>query len=216
MEQQPSILYRDESLLVVSKPAGVLSEHNAKVKAPSITEILAGQGLLAKAVHRLDMEVTGCLLLALDEPTRAALEEAFRQRQVHKVYWALARGRLERDQGQIHFPLLEEGPSVRVSARGKSALTRYRVLARFARVTELELEPVTGRRNQLRVHLEHLGHPLVGERKYAQGKDDPLRAKRVALHARRIEFIHPRTGTRLAIEAPLAEDLLQLKMRAAE
>ena len=214
MEQNLGILYRDESLLIASKPAGVLSQPNAKLRATSVTEILSQQGIRAQAAHRLDLEVSGCLLLALDEATLAALEGAFRERQVHKTYWALARGRLERMQGQIQFPLLAEGPTVRVSARGQRALTRYRVLASFAQVSELELEPVTGRRNQLRVHLAHLGHALVGERKYAQGKDDPLRAKRLALHAMRIELTHPHTGARLVVEAPLDEELQQLRRRA--
>jgi RluA family pseudouridine synthase len=200
---------------VVDKPAGLLSVGDERARRDGVAELLAEQGLRARAVHRLDREVSGCLVLALDEAAREALEQAFRDRRVHKRYWALARGAPAKQSGEIHFPLLEEGPRVRVSARGQAALTRYRVLQRFARATELELEPVTGRRNQLRVHLAHSGQPLIGERKYAQGKQDPLRASRLALHAWRVAFEHPLTGEELEVRSPLPEALERLRQRAA-
>ncbi len=215
MPAKLEILHGDDGLVVVDKPAGVLSVADGRAQARSVPEWLAEQGVRARPVHRLDREVSGCLLLALDEATAERLEQQFRARQVHKTYWALARGALARDSGEFRAPLLEEGPHVRVSARGKPALTRYRVVERFARATELHLEPESGRRNQLRVHLAHAGHALVGERKYAQGKDDPLRGARLALHALRLAFVHPWSGASLELESPLPPALVELRQRAA-
>jgi RluA family pseudouridine synthase len=201
------ILFSDEHLAVVDKPAGLLS-------VPDLARALSAQGLAAEPVHRLDREVSGCLLVTQDEETRAALEDAFRERRVAKTYWALVRGTPRRMQGEIKYPLLHEGRHARVSARGQAALTRYRVLRRLAcergEVSECEIELVTGRYNQIRVHFAHDGHALVGERKYARGADDPLGAKRLALHAWRLAFDHPRSGARIAVEAPLPADLLLL------
>ena len=210
-----SILHRDEHLIVVDKPAGVLSVPAARGEV-SLLELLEQQGIRALPVHRLDREVSGVIVLALEESVRAALEALFRRRAVHKTYWALASGWLEPPQGQLHFPILEEPGGARVSARGKPARTLYLTLERHPRTSELELELLTGRKNQLRVHLAHAGHPLVGERKYARGRDsaERLRSRRVALHAWRIGCAHPVSGRELALEAPLPPDLLELRERA--
>jgi len=213
------ILFVDEHLAVVHKPAGLLS-------VPDLGRVLRAEGLAAEPVHRLDREVSGCLIVARDEETRAALERAFREREITKVYWALVRGTPRRLVGEIKYPLLHDGRHARVSARGQAASTRYRVLRRLAvdggeggvggegdKVCECEIELVTGRYNQIRVHFAHDGHPLVGERKYARGADDPLGAKRLALHAWRVGFEHPRTGARLELEAPLPEELQALLAR---
>jgi 23S rRNA-/tRNA-specific pseudouridylate synthase len=167
-------------------------------------------------VHRLDREVSGALLLALDEEALEALQGLFRAREVRKTYWGMAAGPLEPPEGQLAFPILEEPGGSRVSARGKPARTRYRTLARHAAACELELELLTGRKNQIRVHLAHAGHPLIGERKYARGRDAPLalRSRRVALHAWRLSFTTPWDGKKVDVEAPLPEDLEDLRRRA--
>ena len=210
-----SILHRDEHLLVADKPAGILSVPGARGES-SLLELLEEQGIHALPVHRLDREVSGAILLALDDQARLALEELFRTRALQKTYWALASGWLEPPQGRLHFPILEEPGGARVSARGKPAQTLYRTLERHARTSELELELLTGRKNQIRVHLAHAGHALVGERKYARGRDsaERLRSRRVALHAWRIAFAHPFLGRELAIEVPLPADLVELSDRA--
>ena len=203
-------------MLVVVKPAGVLSVPDSGAEARSVPELLAEQGLHALPVHRLDRDVSGVLLLARDEATRAVLQDQFRAGSVRKFYWGMASGALEPAAGELSFPILEEPQGARVSARGKPARTRYRTLARFARSSELELELLTGRKNQIRVHLAHAGHALVGERKYARGRDAvlPLRSRRVALHAWRLACTHPADGRKLLFEAPLPEDLLELRARA--
>jgi len=211
------LLHRDERCVVVDKPAGLLSVPDASVGERSVPELLVAQGLAARSVHRLDREVSGVLLLALDDEALAALQDLFRARAVEKLYWGMAAGRLEPAQGQLAFPILEEPGGARVSARGKPARTRYRTLASHALASELELELLTGRKNQIRVHLAHAGHALVGERKYARGRDAPLplRSRRVALHAARLAFETPWTGKKLVIEAPLPADLVELRARAS-
>lgn len=204
-----TILHLDAQLVVVDKPAGVLS-------VPELPELLARAGLRALPVHRLDREVSGALLLALDEATRAALEALFRERAVKKTYWALAQGRVRPEQGAWHFPILEEGAHARVSALGLKSETRYRTLEALPGGSVLEIELVTGRRNQIRLHAAHAGFPLAGERKYARGKEATLRfrSRRVALHAWRLEFAHPRTGKAVRVEAPLPADLRELLDRS--
>lgn len=211
------ILFEDEHILVVDKPAGLLSVETGGAPGQSLPEALAGQGIEAIPVHRLDREVSGCVLLARTDAARDALEEMFRARELTKTYWALAQGRVQPAQGAFHFPILEEGPAARVSALGKKSETRYRTLAAFRSSTEVEIDLVTGRKNQIRVHFAHAGFPLVGERKYARGKDSPvhIKSRRVALHAWRLAFPHPITRAKIAVEAPLPADLLDARRSAS-
>jgi 23S rRNA-/tRNA-specific pseudouridylate synthase len=135
---------------------------------------------------------------------------------VKKTYWALAQGRVRPEQGAWQFPILEEGAHARVSALGLKSNTRYRTLEALPGASVLEIDLVTGRRNQIRLHAAHAGFPLAGERKYARGKDATLRfrSRRVALHAWRLEFVHPSTGSSVRVEAPLPSDLRELLERA--
>src|SRR6185503_10314710 len=185
------ILFQDDRIVVVDKPAGVASVPDPGAPGRSVPELLAAEGTAAEPVHRLDREVSGVLLLALDAAAVQPLQDLFRAREVDKIYWGMASGHLEPPAGELSFPILGEGPTARVSARGKPARTRYRTLERHALASELELVLLTGRKNQIRVHLAHAGHPLVGERKYGRGRDAvlPFRSRRVALHAWRLAFL---------------------------
>jgi RluA family pseudouridine synthase len=205
------ILFEDEHLVVVSKPAGMLS-------VPGVQRRLREHGLAVEAVHRLDRDVSGALLLARSPMVRERMEAQFRERRVRKIYWALACGTVAPAEGSLRFPVLEEHGYARVSALGRPAETRYRTIQRHSTTSEVEVEPVTGRYNQIRVHFAHAGFPIVGERKYARGKDSSLRlrSRRIALHALRIELIHPIRGTQLRVEAPLASDLDELRRSASE
>jgi len=213
-----TVLHQEDRLLIVDKPAGLASVTDPRAPGRSVPEWLAEQGLESLPVHRLDREVSGALLLARDPEALHALQELFRARAVDKVYWGMAAGQLEPMAGELSFPILDDPGGARVSALGKPARTRYRTLERHARASELELLLLTGRKNQIRVHLAHAGHPLVGERKYGRGKDAvlPFRSRRVALHAWRLAFEDPWSGKKLAIEAPLPADLLELRERARE
>lgn len=208
------IVLADDRLLVAHKPAGLLSVSGAG-EGRSLEDALAEQGVSARAVHRLDRDVSGCVLCARDEEARGALEKMFRERTLLKTYWALAQGRVEPERGEWKDPILEERGFARVSARGKPSRTRYRTLERHRRVTELEIDLITGRYNQIRVHAAHAGNPLVGERKYAEGKRDPLRGARLALHALQLEFVQPFTGERVVARAPLPLELERLREAAA-
>lgn len=205
------ILFEDPHLLVVHKPSGLLSVPTPGAEGPTVLDALREQGRKVFPVHRLDREVSGVLLLARDAETRTALEGLFRERALRKLYWALALNGPDRDEGAITFPILEEGAQARVSALGKPSRTLYRVNARNAGVAELEIELVTGRYNQIRLHFAHSGWPLVGDRKYGKFREDPFRFQRVALHAHALELPHPITGEPLVVEAPLPPDLAELR-----
>jgi RluA family pseudouridine synthase len=210
------VLHEDEDVIVVSKPSGLLSVPTPGAAGRTLAGVLAAQGrggLLP--VHRLDRDVSGLVVLAKHEAARAALENLFRGRAVKKLYWALVRGRMRPEAGSFEEPILDEGATARVDPRGKPATTRWRVLAHHRATSVVEIELVTGRYNQIRLHFAHHDQALVGERKYARGKDDPLRAKRVALHAWKLAFPHPLRGHRIEVEAPLPDDLVEL-LSAAE
>ncbi len=217
MDAEVRLLYVDEHLLVADKPAGKLSVPAPGVAARSLLDDLRAAKLQPLAVHRLDRETSGAILFARDPATRAALEGMFRARELEKTYWAMAAGRFRAEEGRFSFRILEQGGRAVVSTRGQEAETLWRVLVAHPAATELELDLLTGRMNQIRVHCAHAGHPLIGERKYARGKSSPLplRSRRVALHAWRLNFAHPHSGAQLSIEAPLPEDLLELRVRAS-
>ena len=211
------VLHADAQVLVVHKPAGLLSVPTPNAEGDDLVAALARQGLPALAVHRLDREVSGAVLLARDGAVRDQLEDLFRAHAVKKTYWALAQGRFQRASGVYKWPILDDGPNARVSAIGKPSETRWTVLANHPRATELEIDLVTGRRNQIRLHCAHAGHPLVGERKYAMGRDAVvhIKSRRVALHAWHLEFPHPATQALVSVECPLPEDLLEVRETAA-
>lgn len=212
--QELTILARTARWLVLDKPAGVASVPGGGAEHDLI-ELCARQGLAVLPVHRLDRDTSGAILYALDREARERFEALFRERDVAKTYWALALGRVAPPVGAWKFPLLEERGFTRVSALGKKSETRYRTLAEHGPATELEVELITGRMNQIRVHAAHAGFPLAGERKYARGGDDPSKARRVALHAWRVAFVDPFTGDEVRVEAPLAADLVELRERLA-
>jgi len=211
------VLHEDGQVLVVHKPPGLLSVPTPNAEGDDLVAALARQGAPVIAVHRLDREVSGAVLFARDATTRDTLEQAFRAHAVKKTYWALAQGRFQRASGVYKWPILEDGPNARVSAVGKPSETRWTVLAGHAHATELEIDLVTGRRNQIRLHCAHAGHPLVGERKYALGRDGTvhIKSRRVALHSWHLEFPHPATQALVSVECPLPEDLLEVRAAAA-
>ena len=150
------------------------------------------------AVHRLDMDTSGLLVVARNAETHSALSRQFRDRQVDKRYRAIVAGLIGSDSGEIDLPLICDWPNrprqMVDHAIGKPSLTRYRVVARHpaSDCTEVDLEPVTGRSHQLRVHMAALGHPILGDDLYAGAAYE--RAPRLLLHASWIAFAHPRHG----------------------
>lgn len=203
------ILYVDEALLVVDKPAGLLSVPGRGVdKADCLISRLQARFADALAVHRLDMSTSGLLLVARGAGMHSALSRLFRERQVDKRYLAEVEGCLETTAGEIELPLICDWPNrprQKVDFEtGKYSLTRYKLISmdRDRNTSRVELEPVTGRSHQLRVHLAALGHPILGDELYGNGK--PEAGERLHLHATDLAFVHPLSGENLQFhcEAP--------------
>src|SRR5215213_8154083 len=226
------IVYEDETLVVVNKPAGLVVHPAAGTPSGTLANALAyhfqqlpggGTGLRPGIVHRLDRDTSGLLVVAKTEAALEHLSDQFRERTVIKSYVALVHGRVLTDSGRIDQPLARD-PSNRtrmaVVRGGRNALTLYRVRRTFARFTLLDVELKTGRTHQIRVHLAWLKHPVVGDETYGGGRDntiqDPrLRARlrslnRHFLHAEKLGFKHPTTGEFVKFESALPQELSNL------
>ena len=208
LDQPLPVLYEDEWLIAVHKPAGllsvpgrygdrqdsVLSRLRLQCDRPEIANNLT-------TVHRLDQETSGILLLAKDIATHRHLIQQFQQRRVDKVYEAVLAGILEPDRGVIDLPLWadpNDRPYQKVDPRGKPSTTRFKVLNRTADRTRLEFFPRTGRTHQLRVHAAAgLGMPILGDRLYGCSAT----ATRLHLHAKAIGFEHPHSGQEIQLQA---------------
>lgn len=192
----PEVVYEDENVLVVNKPAGLLSEFKGEY-CPEAT--LADYGLI---VHRLDRDTSGVIILAKNEETQSMLRRQFQERKTHKTYFAVVSGRLKLDGARIDLPMmrdLKRPTTFRVDANGKPAETFYRVLKTDGVHSLVELRPTTGRTHQLRVHMKYLGHPILGDPVYGEEKAD-----RLYLHAGRLEITLP-GGVRKVFEVPMPE-----------
>jgi len=185
---------------VVNKPAGLLCvPGRGEEKQDCLIRRVQLEFPEALVVHRLDMATSGLLILARNQAAQASLSRQFQLRQVKKRYIAVVNGLLTQDSGEINLPLLADWPNRPLQKvdidRGKSALTYFRVLYRNAHdnCSALELSPVTGRTHQLRVHMQSIGHPILGDRLY----DDVDRASqftRLYLHASELQITHPFSG----------------------
>lgn len=204
---EPFLVHLDDQLLVLDKPAGLLSQPGRGVHLHDslATRARAAYGD-ALIVHRLDMATSGLMVLARGAPAHAALSRAFRERRVHKRYVAVVQGLVVADAGEIDAPLAADWPRrplQKVDAQhGKPSRTLYQVLARDPQrgVTRLSLTPVTGRSHQLRVHLQALGHPILGDPLYG-GEQAQAAAPRLLLHATDLAFQHPADGRDLAFHS---------------
>ena len=197
----------DAHCIVAVKPSGLLSvpgrgEHGQDCLAAHV-QAEFGDALV---VHRLDMSTSGLMLFARGAAAQRALSAAFAARAVHKRYVAIVHGRVGDERGEITLPLLADWPN-RPKQKvdrdtGKPSLTRWRVLAfdTARHATRLELEPVTGRAHQLRVHLVAIGHPILGDALYAP-PEVLARADRLLLHASSLRFAHPATGESIVLES---------------
>ncbi len=211
-----TIIYQDGDIIVVDKPAG-LTVHPAPghPSGTLVNALLAIAPELAEAretvrpgiVHRLDKDTSGLLVVARSDRARASLIHQLRQREIHKTYLALVQGVPEPAQGTIEAPVGRHPRNrkrMAVVAGGRDAETRYQVREVLASFALLEVEPVTGRTHQIRVHLAAMGHPVVGDGVY--GKRSPL-VGRQFLHAWRLAFELPSSGRLVEFESPLPADL---------
>ncbi|MCU0888257.1 MAG: RNA pseudouridine synthase [Rubritepida sp.] len=193
------MLHEDAAVIILDKPAG-LAVHRGPRGGPSLEDWLpllrAGKRHLPQPAHRLDTDTAGCLALGRTKPALAALGALFAEGRAEKTYWAVVLGAPAADSGVVEAPLAkvstrEAGWRMVVRAEGQRAVTAWRVLGRGDGVTALELSPRTGRTHQLRAHLAHLGHPILGDARYGGG------AGAMQLLARRLvlPLDPPRTAT---------------------
>ena len=210
------ILHEDEWLLVLDKPAGMVVHPGAGHSEGTLVNALLAHGPklsrmggAAKPglVHRLDKDTSGLMVVAKDDATHWNLSRQFAGRSVLRVYQAVVRGRMERDEGTIdapigRHPVQRKKMAVRMDSE-RDAITRYKVIKRFRNATLLELYPQTGRTHQLRVHLASIGHPILGDAEYGVAGG----FSRQALHAHRLGFVHPAIEQRVEFSSPLPRDL---------
>jgi 23S rRNA pseudouridine1911/1915/1917 synthase len=213
-------LYEDEHLLVVDKPAGLLAvpthpeardEDTALERVRDYRRHLSPRRPYVGLVHRIDRDTSGAMAFALSPDARAGLIDAFRDHRIERRYLALVAGVPRTDEGVVEAPLREAyvGGKRGVARRGeraRPALTRWRVVERFARAALLEVDLGTGRQHQVRVHLAHVGLPVLGDDVYGDKAPPPVRVRRQMLHARTIAFAHPITGEPVRALSPLPED----------
>ncbi len=218
------IIFEDDQLLVVNKPPGLVVHPGAGRPGGTLANAvlarvpqMAGVGstLRPGIVHRLDKDTSGLLMVAKTPGAYRALQSQVAARTVARNYIALVDGVLARDEGTIDAPIgrhPRHRTRMAVVPRGRTAVTRYRVRERFALHTLVEVQLVTGRTHQIRVHFAHLGYPVSGDPVY--GRTDDLGIGRQALHAFRLKFIHPASGRAVEFEAPLPADLSAAIARA--
>ncbi|MCX4029429.1 23S rRNA pseudouridine(955/2504/2580) synthase RluC [Endozoicomonas sp. SM1973] len=218
-ELEQSILYEDNQLLVLNKPAG-LAVHGGSGISYGVIEGLRKlrpdcKGL--ELVHRLDRDTSGCLLVAKRRSMLRYLHEIIRQGNIDKIYRTVVLGRWPKRRQQIAAPLRKNEPRageriVKVDPQGKQALTEFTVLEYYPEVTLVQAKPITGRTHQIRVHAQYAGHPIVGDEKYGDfAINRQLKAvgfNRLCLHAAQLSFDLP-DGTPFYVEAPLPESILQ-------
>ena len=206
---KPDVIYEDEQVVVVNNPAGLLSEAKGEY-CPERT--LADFGMVA---HRLDRDTSGVMILAKDEDTLHFLKRQFQRRTVHKTYYAVVEGRPKLEQAKIDLPLLRDmkrPTTFRVDPNGKESETFYRLLKTNGDYSLVELKPITGRTHQLRVHMQYLGHPIVGDRVYGRGDRE-----RLFLHAGELEITLPGGDRRVfRVPRPRSFDNLVVAQGSAE
>ena len=206
------VVYEDEHLLVVNKPAGLVVHPGAGNRTGTLVNALLGRGISGGddpsrpgVVHRLDRDTSGLMVLAKGEPAYGRLVEMMSAREVRRVYRAVVVGEGLPETGTIDSPVGRDpdNPTLMAAGIGKTAVTHFEVLREAAGYTMLRVRLETGRTHQIRVHLSAIGHPVYGDPLYGV----PVPARRLWLHAERLSFRHPVTEEDLDFEAPIPEDL---------
>jgi 23S rRNA pseudouridine1911/1915/1917 synthase len=210
------ILFEDKWLIVVNKAAGMVVHPGAGHSTGTLVSALlhhgsglstAGGDLRPGIVHRLDKETSGCLVVAKTDEVHAALAAQFEERSISKVYLAAVAGRLRKPSGRVDAPIgrhavHRQKMAILPEGRGREALTEYRMLAMHEGVSLVECKPRTGRTHQIRVHLKHLGCPVLGDPVYGRREH----YSRHLLHAWKLSFRHPKTGAPVSAVAPPPAD----------
>jgi len=201
----PAVVFEDEWLLIVDKPAGLLVIPTPKKEIHTLTNILNQEfkkenlSYRAHPCHRIDRDTSGLIIYAKGKSTQKKMMDKFKNREIKKTYIAFLRGVLTKSHGEI-----------RNAIEGRSALTRYRVVERRKGFTIVEVMPQTGRKNQIRIHFKRMGNPILGETRFAFRRDFKIKAKRLCLHAKTLEFMHPITGKNVRADSELPDKLKEL------
>jgi len=218
------VLFEDSDIIVVNKPAGLVVHPAAGNYEHTLVNALlhhcrgelAGIGGVERPgiVHRLDKGTSGCIVVAKTDFAHKALVAQFKSREVKKIYRAVCWGKFARPSGRIETVIgRSERDRKKMSAsasRGRPAVTDYRVLKQFTDFALVELHIHTGRTHQIRVHMAHISHPVVGDATYGRARTTNISVARPLLHAYKLGFAHPRSGKLMEFTAPVPEDMLKV------
>jgi len=227
---EPKIIFQDNYILVLDKPAGMVVNRDKTVKGKTIQDWLMANGewRMAKSrlyrsgiVHRLDKETSGLLLIAKTKNAFENLQRQFKERKVKKKYLTLLRGKLEPKQGEIVLPISrtrKNREKFGVFPEGKKARTKYKILRYLKKFSLVEVELLTGRTHQIRVHFSFLGYPITADLKYGgkRAKEDRLFCPRMFLHAFRLGFYHPKNKNFCEFVSPLPSELENAILKICE
>lgn len=216
------ILYEDSDIIVINKPRGMVVHPAAGVTTGTLVNALLAHcddlsginGVIRPGiVHRLDKDTSGVMVAAKNDAAHINLSEQIKNKTAKRVYWAIVFGNIKESSGTINGDI-GRNPNDRqkmaiVTANGKPATTKFKVLERFGQYTLIECRLLTGRTHQIRVHMTSIGHPLVGDPKYGRGKS-PFKIQGQALHSLNLTLVHPKTGEEMIFEAPLPEDMKKI------
>ncbi len=211
------VIYEDDDIIVVNKPKGmVVHPANGNPDGTLVNAIMAickdslsgiGGEIRPGIVHRLDKDTSGLLIVAKNDKAHVNMSEQIKNHEVKKTYIALVRGIVKENEATIDMPIgrsNSDRKKMAVTKNGRNAITHIKVLKRYDKYTLLQVNIETGRTHQIRVHLSHIGYPIVGDYTYSNGKNE-FGVIGQCLHAQKLEFKHPITGKEMTLEAPLPE-----------
>lgn len=215
------VVYEDEDILVVNKKPFMVVHPTKSYQSGTLANgvinyfVESNQNCIVRLVSRLDMNTSGLIIIAKNQFSHGMLSKEMTENKVEKRYLAIVHGIMKEKQGTIDLPIykpedVENGTKRIVDERGQRSITHYKVVEEFKEASLVECKLETGRTHQIRVHLNHLGHPIYGDTLYGYGEDEEVLIKRQALHAYGLNFKSPRTGEELALRADLPEDMKEL------
>ena len=212
-----NIIYEDDSILIINKEKGMVVHPGAgNPDGTLVNAIMAkckdslsgiGGKIRPGVVHRIDKDTSGLVIIAKNDKTHIDISEQIKNREVEKTYLALVRGNIKENEAVINMPIgrsSKDRKKMAVDKKGKEALTEFKVLERYDGFTYVEVKIKTGRTHQIRVHMAEIGHPIVGDEVYSNGRN-PFNVKGQMLHAAKLGFIHPISKEKVIFEAPLPE-----------